>query len=115
MNTIADIETAGTHVLTLTEGLEQEEFFRSRLTRQEARRQLLRMAQALSQLPMATRDAWHEVDWDAWTVTLQRLDHGDHENDALWFAIRSLVPATLMWLRVYQQPATTSGKHPASD
>jgi hypothetical protein len=28
---------------------------------------------------------------------------GESQAEALWFAIASLVPATLLWLRVYKQ------------
>ncbi len=104
LNVIAQIETAGANVLTLTEGLEADEFQRSRLTRQETRRQLLLLASAMTQLPLLKRQQMSELDWDGWATLMQQLANGHtHEADALWFAIRSLTPATLMWLRFYRE------------
>lgn len=104
---ITAIEAAGSDVLTLTEGLEQEEFSCSRLTRHEARRLLLLAGQSLSRVPIRTRQEWQEVDWDGWAMALQRLDDtnngGAMDMDTLWFSIRSLLPATLMWLRLYRK------------
>ena len=102
--TCARIETAATHILTLTEGLEAEEFQHSRLTRQETRRQLLLLTQALSELPNSTRQQMSELDWDAWAHIVQQLDAtAEQQHEALWFATRSLTPATLMWLRFYRE------------
>ncbi len=96
------IEEAGVNVLTLTEGLEEDEFLSSRLTRAEVEHQVDVMAGILFELSTRTRSAMVELDWDGWAgVTRQlKLEGGDA---ALWFAVRSLVPATLMWLRVYRR------------
>ena len=46
-----------------------------------------------------------ELDWDGWRSVAHRLQSDSREevDEALWFAISSLVPATLLWLRVYRQ------------
>ena len=98
------IEDAGVGVLTLTEDLGESELLQSRLTRAEVARQLLRMADSAAQMPASSRQGLSEIDWACWEATGRalRLD-GTRQNDALWFAVRSLVPATVMWLRVYRQ------------
>lgn len=97
------IEEAGVAVLTLTEGLEQSEFLGSFLTRREVRRQIDTITLTVANLPTASRQRLPEIDWDGWTACALGLDQGgEAEDDALWFALRSLVPATLMWLRVYR-------------
>jgi uncharacterized protein with HEPN domain len=105
------IEEAGTAVLTLMEGIDESEFSRSRLTRQEVCRQLDSLGLAALELSSATRAALPEIDWKTW---LAMAEKAAKDNQQLWCVITELVPATLMWLRVYrnQQPelfaATTS-------
>ena len=101
---LAIIEEAGLAVLTLTEHLERDEFMRSRLTRTEVARQLRSLAASASSLPSEARTQLPELDWSGWEATSRALDQtGAAQEDALWFAITSLVPATLMWLRVYRK------------
>lgn len=98
------IEEAGTAVMILTEGLEEEAFLSSRLTRTEVVRQIRVMTDIAANLPVETRSLLAELDWDGWESTARMLDQGGSDGeDALWFAVRSLVPAMLMWLRVYRQ------------
>ncbi|MHB1187895.1 ribonuclease HepT family protein [Thiobacillus sp.] len=97
------IEEAGIAVLTLTEGVEKDEFLASHLTRAETKRQIQIMSETAANLPSPTRSLLAEVDWGGWHTVAQQLgSRGDAEQDALWFAVRALVPATLMWLRVYR-------------
>lgn len=98
------IEEAGVAVLTLTEGLEKDEFLASRLTRAETQRQVKIMSDTAASLPPQTQTLLAEVDWVGWhTVARQLGEDRNAEQEALWFAVRSLVPATLMWLRVYRK------------
>jgi hypothetical protein len=99
------IEQAGTAVATLTEGLERDELLRSRLTRAEVLRQLKTLADSVGQLEPSTRDEMPELDWTGWDAMRPRFGGpvGESLDEALWFASTSLVPATLLWLRVYQQ------------
>ncbi len=102
------VEEAGTAVLTLTEGLEKEEFLASRLTRAETRRQLRFMSAAALLLSAEIHALMVEIDWDGWRTLDQRLATSDQAADILlWLAVRALAPDTLMWLRVYRknQPA----------
>jgi uncharacterized protein with HEPN domain len=98
------IQDCGEGVLVLTEGIEETELLHSRLTRAEVRRQLALMASTLAALPQAARAAMPELDWAAWRATELALDAAaSAQAEALWFAVRSLVPATLNWLHVYRQ------------
>jgi hypothetical protein len=105
---LRNLTEAGEGVLVLVDGLVEAEFCRSRLTRAEVQRLLLEMADTLTALPAAARAAMPELDWAGWKAAALTTRTVPEERDAaLWFAARSLVPATLSWLRVYQreQPA----------
>lgn len=98
------IEEACTAVLILTEGLEEEEFLHSRLTRAEVIRQVRIITDIAGKLPQQTITTLAEVDWDGWAATARQLaESGAAADVALWFVVRSLIPATIMWLRVYRK------------
>jgi uncharacterized protein with HEPN domain len=98
------LDEAGLAVLTLTEGLEPEEFFASRLTQQEVLRQMRVMVETAANVPNDLKRQMLEVDWAGWSVLGAQLTiKSGFEQNALWFGVRSLVPATLMWLRVYRK------------
>lgn len=99
------LEHAGLAVVTLVENLERAELLRSRLTRAEVQRQLRTMADSMARLDPAVRHALPELDWSGWQALRARLagPTGAAQDEALWFACESLVPATLLWLRVYRQ------------
>ena len=98
------IEEAGEGVLLLVEDLQEPEFLRSRLTRTEVLRLLRTMADTLAALRQAARAAMPEIDWEGWRGTALALGgEGAARDDAAWFAARSLVPATLSWLRLYRR------------
>lgn len=106
---LALIEQSGTAVLTLVEGQERDQLLRSRLTRAEVLRQLTTLARSATQVEPALRADMPELDWPGWDAIGPRLagPPGAALDEALWFACESLVPATLLWLRVYRegQPA----------
>jgi uncharacterized protein with HEPN domain len=97
------IEEAGVAVLTLIEGIDESEFSRSRLTRQEVCRQIEILGRAALDISPDMRVALPEVDWKTW---LAMTGNAAKDNQQLWWVISELVPTTLMWLRVYrnQQP-----------
>lgn len=99
------IQGACESVLILVEQLPREELMRSRLTRAEVQRQLTTLARSATQVEPAARAAMPELDWPGWDALGLRVagPPGEALDDALWFACESLVPATLLWLRVYQQ------------
>jgi uncharacterized protein with HEPN domain len=99
------IEQAGTSVAILIEDLERSELMHSRLTRSEVLRQLRVLAASSATVTPAMRARMPELDWSGWDSIERRLASTAREaqDEALWFAASSLVPATLLWLRVYQQ------------
>jgi uncharacterized protein with HEPN domain len=67
-------------------------------------RQLQRLADTLADAPDALRHQMPEIDWAGWRgARLALAEGGAPQDDALWFGVQSLVPATLSWLRVYRQ------------
>jgi len=99
------IEESGIAVSTLIEGLEREELLRSRLTRVAVLRQLKTLAHSVGQMGPAARQEMPELDWAGWDAMCPHFDGpaGEPLDEAMWFACQALVPATLLWLRVYQQ------------
>jgi uncharacterized protein with HEPN domain len=97
------IEEAGIAVLTLTEGIDEQEFSRSRLTRQETCRQIEILGRAALDIAPAMHSVFPEIDWKSWSNV---AGNAAKDNPRLWWIISELIPATLMWLRVYrnQQP-----------
>ena len=101
LRTVAE---SGEGVLVLIDGIVEAEFRRSRITRTEVRRLLLLMAATLAALPPAAHARMPELDRAGWKAAARSIETApDERDDALWFAARSLVPATLSWLRVYQR------------
>lgn len=98
------LEEAGQAVLILAEGLEPDEFFDSRITQHEVLRQMTVMAGIAVKVPEDLKQKMIEIDWAGWSVLSVQLTMADGSGrDALWFGVRSLVPATLMWLRVFRK------------
>jgi uncharacterized protein with HEPN domain len=99
------IEQTGVDVATLAEGLDEADLRRSRLTRAELLRRLRLLARSAIAVPPSVRDDMPELDWEGWRLLALRLqaETGGDLDEAIWFAIHSVVPATLLWLRVYRQ------------
>lgn len=99
------MEQTGLDVATLAEGLDEADLRRSRLIRAELLRQLRLMAGSAVAVPPSARTNMPELDWEGWRLLALRLQAkaGGDLDDALWFALHSVVPATLLWLRVYRQ------------
>jgi hypothetical protein len=98
------IQETGEDVLVLVETIDEDEFTRSRLTRAEAQRLLGLMAATLADLPDVVHQAMPEIDWAGWRALSGPIKGtGDEAAQVAWFGARSLVPATLSWLRVYKQ------------
>ncbi len=99
------IQGACESVLILVDQLPHEELMRSRLTRAEVQRQLATLAASVAQIEPEQRAMMPELDWSGWALMGVQLagPPGETLDEALWFASQSLVPATLLWLRVYRQ------------
>lgn len=100
------LEETGESILILTEGIEPEEFFASKLTQQQVLNCIRTMTETAANVPAEIKQRLLEIDWAGWAMLGGQLNReGGFERDAVWFCIRSLVPATLMWLRVFQKSA----------
>jgi uncharacterized protein with HEPN domain len=97
------IDEACAEIITLTEEVDEAEFFRSRLTHAETVKRLKAVAQAVEQLPEGACATIAEVDWARWQALGRELAAGSAGPLAVWVAVRELAPLTLNWLRVYQQ------------
>jgi len=98
------IQEAGNSILILTEGLEFAEFFSSRITQYEVVRQLKVMADIINNFPFEHKQRMLEIDWETWAAISVELTKADESiQEAIWFAVKSLVPATLLWLRVFHK------------
>lgn len=99
------IEQSAHGVLVLCEGLARDELLGSRLTRAEVLKQLLTLVDSAVRLDVAVQAAMPELDWAGWAALAPRLrvPPGPGLDEAMWFAVESLVPATLLWLRLYRQ------------
>lgn len=98
------VEEAGTSVLTLAGSLDRKDLLHSRLTRMEVSKQVLSMAENVGRLPPETRSLLAALDFEGWELASRLIRKaGPEGDDALWFAISSLVPATLLWLRRYRK------------
>jgi uncharacterized protein with HEPN domain len=101
--TLANMDEAGSAVLILTEGLEKDEFLHSRITRKKVTELVQILSDCFAQLPATLHEAMPELAWDSWRATAHQLQQpGEACDEALWFAILSLVPATIIWLRTYR-------------
>ena len=102
---LALIQSACESVLILVEQLPREELMRSRLTRAEVERQLGTVTASVAQIEPEQRATMPELGWSGWALMRVQLagPPGETLDEALWFASQSLVPATLLWLRVYRQ------------
>lgn len=98
------IEESARAMVTLAADLEEAQFARSRLTLPAVRRHVGVLVQTVSNLPAGTRLSLERVDWDAWALVRRESERGGETGAAaLWFAARSLAPATLLWLATYRK------------
>lgn len=101
---LAIVEEAGLCVLTLTEAVEAEEMRRSQLTLGEVYRQLKQISTTLTSLASTTRTQLPEIAWDDWDALARVLTRTPPVYDeSIEFAVHSLVPQTLTWLRIYRK------------
>jgi hypothetical protein len=97
------IEDAITAVLTLSDAIARNMLLHSPHAQREVKRRLLLTAKALDELACGQQVAFAELDRDGWLALARVLDEDNAlEQEALWFAVDTLAPHTLSWLRVYR-------------
>lgn len=99
------LQQTGMDVVVLTEELDEQEFFASRLTRQETLRLLGVMAYTARDLPAQVRDQLPEIDWPAWVALPEALVRPHEHPLKIWVAARELAPRTVQQLIDYRRVA----------
>ena len=97
------MEQIALDILTLTEELNETEFFASRLTRAETLRLLRSFTKTAANLPSAVRDRMPEIDWLAWAALANALSRPSQHLLQIWVAVKELTPMTLHQLNGYKK------------
>ena len=92
------MERIALDILVLTEGISEEEFFNSRLTKLQTLQLLGSFVRTAANLPAETRVHMHEIDWAAWAALARTLRHPEKHPLRIWVAVRELTPMTLQHL-----------------
>lgn len=97
------LQQSGMDIIVLTEELDEQEFFSSRLTRQETLRLLGVMAYTACDLPADVRRRLTEIDWPAWKALPPALMRATEHPLQIWVAARELAPRTVQQLIDYRR------------
>jgi hypothetical protein len=95
------IHTSGDTTLRLLEALEggADELFASTNTLAVVEEHLLNVAQTLAHLPPVVMLRLSQADWNGWAALHSALRHQiEPRRDIVWYAVSSLLPATLVLL-----------------
>lgn len=93
----------GLDIITLTEELDETEFFASHLTRIETLRLLNSMVQTATDIPAEVRGQMPQIDWAAWGALQIVLAKPAQHPLQIWVAIKELTPVTLHHLNDYKR------------
>lgn len=97
------IQQTGMDIIVLTEELDEQEFFASRITRLETFRLLGVMAYTAHNLPANVREQLPEIDWSAWAELPAALMRPTAHPLQIWIAARELTPLTVQHLIDYKR------------
>ncbi len=97
------LQQTGMDVIVLTEELDEQEFFSSRLTRIKTLRLLGMMAHTARDLPAQVREQLPEIDWPAWAALPTALVNPTSHPLQIWVAARELAPLTVQHLIDYRR------------
>lgn len=92
------MEQLGLDILTLTEELNETEFFASNLTRAQSMKLLRSMSKTVDDLPAGVRERMPEIDWGAWATLQVALAKPAQHPLKIWVAIKELTPTTVQRL-----------------
>jgi uncharacterized protein with HEPN domain len=90
-------------IIVLTEEINDNEFFASRLTRAETMRLLQSMTKTVASLPAEAREQMPEIDWAAWEELAKVLKHPAKHPLQIWVTIKELTPMTIQKLNGYKK------------
>ena len=97
------IEQTGLDILVLTEELDDQEFFASRLTRLQTFQLLGTLAQTARNLPSEVRSRLPAINWEAWDALPLALAHPTQHAFRIWVAAKELTPMTVQNLFDYKR------------
>lgn len=97
------IEKLGLDIMVLTEEVDADEFFASRMTCAQTLQLLRSLAQTAANLPAGTREHMREVDWAAWAELAKILPYPSKHPFQIWVAIKELTPLTVQHLHKYRR------------
>lgn len=97
------MEQIALDIMVLTEEISEEDFFNSRLTKTQTLQLLNDFAQTAANLPAATRERMHEIDWTAWAALRKALAKPERHPLQIWVAIKELTPLTVQRLHDYKR------------
>jgi uncharacterized protein with HEPN domain len=97
------MERIALDIMVLTDEISEEDFFSSRLTRAQTLQLLTSLAQTAADLPAATRERMHEIDWAAWSALQAALVKPARHPLQIWVAIKELTPLTVQCLHDYKR------------
>ena len=90
-------------IMILTDELNEEEFFASRVTRAQALQLLRSLVQTAANLPAGTRERLPQIDWAAWAALNVALARPSQHPLQIWVAIKELTPLTVQQLNGYKK------------
>jgi uncharacterized protein with HEPN domain len=97
------LRQTGMDIIVLTEELDEQEFFASRITRLETMRLLGVMAETARGLPANVREQLPEINWVAWAALPAALINPTVHPLQIWVAARELTPLTVQHLIDYKR------------
>ncbi|TAJ81261.1 MAG: hypothetical protein EPO42_02430 [Gallionellaceae bacterium] len=93
----------GLDIITLTEELDETEFFSSRLTRAQTLQLLASMAKTAADIPAQVQARMPQIDWGAWAELPDKLARPAQHPFQIWVAIKELTPMTVQHLNDYKR------------
>ena len=97
------IEQTRIDILVLTEELDDQEFFASRLTRLQTFQLLGALAQTARNLPLDVRKRLSAINWEAWDALPLALANPTQHAFRIWVAAKELTPMTVQNLFDYKR------------
>lgn len=97
------MERIALDIVVLTDEIGEDEFFNSRLTKAQTLQLLDSLARTAADLPTATRERMHEIDWSAWAALQVALVKPAQHPLQIWVAIKELTPLTVQRLHDYKR------------
>jgi uncharacterized protein with HEPN domain len=90
-------------IMILTDEINEDEFFASRMTRVQTLHLLRSLVQTAANLPAGTRERLPQIDWAAWAALKIALARPSQHPLQIWVAIKELTPLTVQQLNGYRK------------